>query len=69
MNIDTKFDPAGSAVAIKQLTTQLNEELAPRGDPNYVKIAELINDIRLHTHDIKNWVYIQLTDGAKNDGK
>jgi hypothetical protein len=68
MKIDTAFDPAQSAVAIKQLVVQLGEELAPRGNPDYVKIAELVNDIRLHTSDIKNWVYPRLANGDKNDG-
>lgn len=65
MKIDTKFDPAHSAVMIKQLAATLNSELAPRGSPDYKRIAELINDIRLYTGDIKHWVYDKLTGENK----
>jgi hypothetical protein len=60
MKIDTAFDPASSAVLLKKLATQLNEELAPRGSPDYVRIADIITEMRLHTSEIKTWVYKKL---------
>ena len=65
MKIDTTFDPAHNAVTIKQLAVQLNEALAPRGSPDYARIAELTNDIRLHTSGIKTWAYNNLSNQDK----
>lgn len=67
MNIDTTFDPAHNAVLIRQLAKELNEELAPRGSPDYKKIAEIIVNLRVQTSDIRSWVFTRL-EGGPHEG-
>jgi hypothetical protein len=66
MKIDATFDPASSAVRIKQMAADLNSALAPRGSPDYVRIAEIVTELRLETSDIKSWVYSKLPKEAQD---
>lgn len=51
------YDPANSVVQIQKLGVELRELIAPAARPNYKRIVEVVNDLRLHTSDVRNWAY------------
>jgi signal recognition particle subunit SEC65 len=51
------YDPATSVVAIQKLGVELRELIAPAARPDYKRIVEVVNDLRLHTSDVRNWAY------------
>jgi hypothetical protein len=56
------YDPSASVVQIQKLAVELRALLAPAFDPDYKRIAEVVNDLRLHTSDVRSWVYQQFPD-------
>jgi hypothetical protein len=63
-----RYDPASSVVEIQKLGVELRGLIAHASNPDYKRIAEVINDLRLHTSEVRSWAYQNFTESRHTDG-